>query len=57
MLDKARENLIIAAKHNDWFHLEFVQLMQGDALSLQVENEIVDVTAHNWLFNIFERKT
>jgi ubiquinone/menaquinone biosynthesis C-methylase UbiE len=54
MLDKARENFILAAKNNDWFRPDFVQLMQGDALSLPVEDESVNVAAQNCLFNIFE---
>jgi len=55
MLDKARENFTLAAKTNDWFRPEFIQLLQGDALSLPVGHESVDVTAQNCLFNIFEQ--
>jgi ubiquinone/menaquinone biosynthesis C-methylase UbiE len=54
MLEKARKNLTLAAKANDWFRPNFIKLMQGDALELPVENESVDVTAQNCLFNIFE---
>ncbi len=55
MLDKARENFALAAKTNHWFRSEFIQLIQGDALSLPVKEESVDVTAQNCLFNIFEQ--
>jgi ubiquinone/menaquinone biosynthesis C-methylase UbiE len=55
MLEKARENLTLAAKTNKWFRPNFIKLMQGDALDLPVESESVDVTAQNCLFNIFEQ--
>lgn len=54
MLDKARENFHLAAKMNDWFQPDFVQLVQGDALNLPIEDKSVDVAAQNCLFNIFE---
>lgn len=55
MLDKARKNLDAAAKMNDWFCPDFIQLVHGDALSLPVEDESVNVAAQNCLFNIFEQ--
>lgn len=55
MLDKARVNFNLAATINDWFHPNFINLVQGDALSLPVEDNSVDVAAQNCLFNIFEQ--
>ncbi len=53
MLGKARENLEIAARCNDWFDPDFVRLEEGDALDLPVADGSVDVAAQNCLFNIF----
>ena len=36
-----------------WFSPNFVDLREGDALSLPLENETIDVAAQNCLFNIF----
>lgn len=55
MLDKAKRNLDAAARMNDWFCPDFIQLVHGDALSLPVEDESVNVAAQNCLFNIFEQ--
>ncbi len=49
-----RENLQEAARVNPWFREEFVNLMDGDALDLPLEDAAVDVAAQNCLFNIFE---
>ncbi len=54
MLDKARENFIIAAQQNPWFQPDFIKLVEGDALTLPVADESVDVAAQNCLFNIFK---
>ncbi|QDR81579.1 arsenosugar biosynthesis arsenite methyltransferase ArsM [Sporomusa termitida] len=54
MLEKARENFNLAAKMNEWFQQDFIELVQGDALSLPVAECSVDVAAQNCLFNIFE---
>ena len=54
MLNKARENFALATELNDWFQLEYIQLLEGDALHLPVENESVNVAAQNCLFNIFK---
>jgi SAM-dependent methyltransferase len=54
MLEKCRENLEIAENQNDWFRQDFVELHSGDAMKLPVEDESVDVTAQNCLFNIFK---
>ncbi|WP_371379913.1 arsenosugar biosynthesis arsenite methyltransferase ArsM [Sporomusa aerivorans] len=54
MLKKARENFIAAEKLNPWFCSEFIDVKEGDARRLPVNDESVDVAAQNCLFNIFE---
>ncbi|MBJ6110614.1 arsenosugar biosynthesis arsenite methyltransferase ArsM [Hymenobacter sp. BT523] len=54
MLDASRENMLTAEQENDWFSRDFIDLRSGDALSLPVEDESVDVAAQNCLFNIFK---
>lgn len=54
MLEASRKNFIEAEKQNPWFKSEFVDLRKGDALSLPLENESIDVAAQNCLFNIFK---
>lgn len=56
MLDVCSENLQEAAKVNSWFKPEFVELRNGDALQLPVEDESIDVAAQNCLFNIFKEE-
>lgn len=46
-------NLWIAEADNAWFQRDFVDLRKGDALSLPIEDESIDVAAQNCLFNIF----
>jgi len=53
MIDACKENLNEAEKKNEWFKKEFVDLREGDALSLPIEDETIDVAAQNCLFNIF----
>ena len=53
MIDACKENLNEAEKSNSWFSSNFVDLRKGDALSLPLENETIDVAAQNCLFNIF----
>ncbi len=53
MLATARELLEEAARQNPWFDPSFVELRQGDALDLPVEDGTVDLAAQNCLFNIF----
>ena len=53
MINACKENLIVAEKTNSWFKSEFVDLREGDALSLPIEDETIDVAAQNCLFNIF----
>jgi SAM-dependent methyltransferase len=54
MLDASRKNFAEAEKLNPWFRNEFVELHNGDALQLSVEDNSIDVAAQNCLFNIFK---
>jgi ubiquinone/menaquinone biosynthesis C-methylase UbiE len=54
MRSAAASNLAAAAQDNDWFEPSFVEIRNGDAFSLPVADESVDVVAQNCLFNIFE---
>lgn len=54
MLKVCTENLQQAARQNAWFKPEFIDLKQGDALSLPIADHSIDVAAQNCLFNIFE---
>lgn len=54
MLSACKENFVIAESKNDWFNSNFVELKKGDALSLPVADESIDVAAQNCLFNIFK---
>jgi ubiquinone/menaquinone biosynthesis C-methylase UbiE len=54
MRDAARLNLKVAAIVNSWFQENFVDIREGDAFNLPVEDESVDLVAQNCLFNIFE---
>jgi len=54
MRKAAARNLQLAAQTNDWFDPDFVKILAGDAFSLPVPDESVDVVAQNCLFNIFE---
>ncbi len=53
MLQASRENFMEAENQNSWFKSEFVDLRKGDALSLPVPDNSIDVAAQNCLFNIF----
>ncbi len=53
MINACKENLVEAESSNSWFKSEFVDLREGDALSLPIEDETIDVAAQNCLFNIF----
>ncbi|MEO0457905.1 MAG: arsenosugar biosynthesis arsenite methyltransferase ArsM [Cyanobacteria bacterium P01_A01_bin.114] len=50
----AQRNLQIAAQENDWFDPSFVDIREGDAFTLPLPDNSVDVMAQNCLFNIFE---
>lgn len=54
MLQASAENFNEAEKLNPWFSSEFVDLRKGDALSLPVDDNSIDVAAQNCLFNIFK---
>jgi SAM-dependent methyltransferase len=55
MLVASAENFKEAERLNDWFQRDFVSLRKGDALSLPIEDNTVDVAAQNCLFNIFKQ--
>jgi ubiquinone/menaquinone biosynthesis C-methylase UbiE len=54
MRDAARKNLELAAETNDWFDPSFVEIREGDALDLPVDDGSIDYAAQNCLFNIFK---
>jgi SAM-dependent methyltransferase len=54
MLQACQENMAQAEAENSWFRSEFVDLRQGNALSLPILDGSVDVAAQNCLFNIFK---
>ncbi len=54
MLAASKVNFIEAEKQNPWFRSEFVELLKGDALTLPVADNSIDVAAQNCLFNIFK---
>ncbi len=54
MRSAARRNLQEAARLNDWLDPSFVDIRDGDALDLPVEDETIDLAAQNCLFNIFK---
>jgi SAM-dependent methyltransferase len=54
MLQASRDNMALAAADNPWFQPEFIDLRKGDALSLPIPDQSVDVAAQNCLFNIFK---
>lgn len=53
MIEASAKNFVEAEKLNPWFKSEFIDLRKGDALSLPVEDNSIDVAAQNCLFNIF----
>lgn len=54
MLDASKRNFMEAKALNTWFDPLFIDLKKGDALSLPVEDESIDVAAQNCVFNIFK---
>jgi len=54
MIAACRANLKEAESTNPWFNASFIDLRQGDALDLPIEDSTVDVAAQNCLFNIFQ---
>jgi ubiquinone/menaquinone biosynthesis C-methylase UbiE len=55
MRERARANLLDAARLNPWFQPDFVTLLDGNALDLPVPDSTATVAAQNCLFNIFLR--
>lgn len=54
MREAARTNLELAAETNDWFDPSFVDIRDGDALDLPIDDDSIDLAAQNCLFNIFK---
>ncbi len=54
MREAARKNLETAAETNDWFDPSFVDIRDGDALDLPLDDAEVHLSAQNCLFNIFK---
>ena len=54
MLAACKQNMNEAERLNDWFSKDFIDIRKGNALSLPVEDETIDVAAQNCLFNIFK---
>ena len=57
MREAAIQNLRLAAGLNDWFDPSFVDIRDGDALDLPVDDAAVNLAAQNCLFNIFTTST
>lgn len=53
MREAAAENLRLAAEQNEWFDPSFVEILDGDALNLPIDDQSIDFSAQNCLFNIF----
>jgi len=53
MLQVARKNFEIADRINPWFSPDFIDLREGDALDLPLDDACIDIAAQNCLFNIF----
>lgn len=54
MINRCQNNIAAAEELNTWFKSDFIELRQGNALQLGIEDNSVDVAAQNCLFNIFE---
>ena len=54
MREVAAANLALAAESNDWFDPSFVDIRDGDALALPLDDGVADIAAQNCLFNIFQ---
>jgi SAM-dependent methyltransferase len=54
MLDASAKNFVVAEQLNPWFQSDFVDLRKGNALSLPLADNTIDVAAQNCLFNIFK---
>ena len=56
MVTACQENFQEAQRHNAWFEPGFIDIRTGDALSLPIEDESIEVAAQNCLFNIFHEQ-
>lgn len=56
MLQASKNNFKEAEKLNPWFKSDFVDLRNGTALDLPIEDNSIDVAAQNCLFNIFTKE-
>ena len=56
MLEASRKNFKEAEEMNPWFKSNFIDLRKGDAMSLPVADNSIDVAAQNCLFNIFKEE-
>ncbi|MCP5051059.1 MAG: methyltransferase domain-containing protein [bacterium] len=56
MIEKCTENLLEAEAGNPWFKKEFLDIREGNAMALPVEDASIDVAAQNCLFNIFHEE-
>jgi SAM-dependent methyltransferase len=54
MRTAARRNFETAAAMNDWFDPSFIDIRDGNALQLPVDDDTIDLAAQNCLFNIFK---
>lgn len=54
MRDATQTNLQEAARLNDWFDPSYIDIRDGDALDLPIEDVSIDLAAQNCLFNIFK---
>jgi len=54
MRDAARRNFEEAARLNEWFDPSFIDVRDGDARDLPVEDDSIDLASQNCLFNIFK---
>lgn len=53
MIDVCRKNLDVAREVNPWLAEDTIELREGDALALPIEDDTVGLVAQNCLFNIF----
>ena len=56
MLEASRRNFTEAEAVNPWFSANFIDLRNGDALNLPIDDGTIDIAAQNCLFNIFTRQ-
>jgi SAM-dependent methyltransferase len=56
MIEACSQNMVEAEKQNEWFDRKFIDIRKGDALSLPVPDNSIDVAAQNCLFNIFDKE-